>query len=185
MPSESELMETAADRLPLSISIQELVTDGGDHEFRELVALLNAATGRMHSMRRELAKALGVSVAEFSVLTALMYLERKGNVRVRTVAEHLHIAAARVTTIVKRLAVSGWVIKTTDSRDSRAVSLRLTAEAQDKLTAFGPLLCAVNDQWFAGMSRPELLIASEFMRRLVRQFDSAMTKAKDMQGAMS
>ena len=185
MASRSESKETAAERSPLTISNQELVIDGNDHEFRELVALLSAATGRMQSMRRELAKALGVGVAEFSVLTALMYLEQKGSVRVRTIAEHLHIAAAHVTVIVKQLTYLGWVVKTTDSNDSRAVSLRLTSDALDKLSAFAPLLCAVNDRWFAGMSRPELLIASAFMRRLVRQYDSAMTKARDMRNALT
>ena len=185
MAAHSESKKTAMEHSPLTISHQELIIDGNDHEFRELIALFSAATGRMQSMRRELAKALGVGVAEFSVLTALMYLEKKGSVRVRTIAEHLHIAAAHVTVIVKRLTLLGWVIKTTDSHDNRAVSLRLTTEAQDKLAAFAPLLCAVNDRWFGGMSRPELLIASEFMRRLVRQYDSAMTKAKDMRSALT
>ena len=76
MTPHSESKESATESASLTISHQELVVDGNDHEFRELVALLSAATGRMQSMRRELAKALGVGIAEFSVLTALMYLEQ-------------------------------------------------------------------------------------------------------------
>ena len=185
MTTNSELREAATEPSRLTITNQELVVDGSDHEFRELLALLSAATGRMQSMRRELAKALGVSVAEFSVLTALMHLERKGSVRVRTIAEHLHVAGAHVTATIKRLSQLGWVTKSVDFNDSRAVSLRLTTKGLGKLTSFASVLCAVNDCWFAGMSRAEMLIASEFLRRLVNQYDSAMTKAKDMRGAIS
>ncbi|NKB59949.1 MAG: MarR family transcriptional regulator [Alphaproteobacteria bacterium] len=185
MSTHSEVKETVTERSTLTVSHKELVIDGDDRDFRELIALFSAATGRMQSMRRELAKALGVSVAEFSVLTALMHLERKESVRVRSIAEHLHVAAAHVTATIKQLTQSGWVIKSIDSNDGRAVSLRLTTKAQEKLTNFAPLLCAVNDRWFAGMSRAELLVVTEFMRRLVNQYDGAMAKAKDMRIGLS
>jgi len=185
MTANAEVQDIGTADRPLTVSNPELVIEGSDHDFRELLALLSATAGRMQSMRRELAKALGVSIAEFSVLTALMHLEQKGNVRVRTVADHLHIAAAHVTLIVKQLALSGWVLKTVDLSDSRAVSLRLTAEAQEKLALFAPLLCAVNDRWFAGMSRSEMRTASEFMQRLIGQYDSAIIKAQDMRNDLS
>ncbi|MEC7303824.1 MAG: hypothetical protein VXV97_14890, partial [Pseudomonadota bacterium] len=55
-----------------TVSLPNLLVDGSDAEFRELIALLYATSGRLQAMRRELAKALSVSIAEFSVLTALM-----------------------------------------------------------------------------------------------------------------
>ncbi|MEC8137323.1 MAG: hypothetical protein VX107_14320, partial [Pseudomonadota bacterium] len=72
-----------------TVSLPNLLVDGSDAEFRELIALLYATSGRLQAMRRELAKALSVSIAEFSVLTALMYLEQhETRIRVRTVADH-------------------------------------------------------------------------------------------------
>ena len=40
-----------------TISLPNLLVDGSDAEFRELIALLYATSGRLQAMRRELAKA--------------------------------------------------------------------------------------------------------------------------------
>ena len=94
-----------------------MLDGGSDADFRELIALLYATSGRLQAMRRDLAKALGVSVAEFSVLTALMYLERhEERIRVRTVADHLRVSGAQVTAIVGKLQTGGWVDKAGDPR---------------------------------------------------------------------
>lgn len=163
----------------LTVSIDALLVGGEDHEFRELIALLFAASGRLQAMRRELSKALSVSIAEFSVLTALMHLQQQGNVRVRTIADHLHVAAAQVTAIVMKLEASGWVEKSTDPADNRAVSLRMTPLAFERLNAFAPTLRRVNDRWFEGMSAAELIVVKDFLRRLVRQFEPAVAMAKE------
>lgn len=163
----------------LTVSIDALLVGGDDREFRELIALLFAASGRLQAMRRELSKALSVSIAEFSVLTALMHLQQQGNVRVRTIADHLHVAAAQVTAIVKKLEASGWVEKSTDPADNRAVSLRMTPLAFERLNALAPTLRRVNDRWFDGMSAAELIVVKDFLRRLVRQFEPAVAMAKD------
>ena len=160
-------------------SIEALLVDGRDDDFRELIALLYATSGRLQSMRRELATALSLSIAEFAVLSALMYLAPKGNTRIGTIAEHLHIAAAQVTAIVNRLARAGWVEKSVDPSDRRALRLRLTPMANDRLAGFMPLLQTVNDSWFAGMSRTELRTVGAFLRRLVDQYARADLKVKE------
>jgi len=169
-----------------TVSLPNLLVDGSDAEFRELIALLYATSGRLQAMRRELAKALSVSIAEFSVLTALMYLERREeSIRVRTVADHLRVSGAQVTAIVRKLESGGWVDKRTDPDDSRAVSLSLTEDAQEKLAAFAPFLCAVNDRWFDGMTRAEFAAVGKFLQRIVRQYDGANAKALDLQHDLS
>lgn len=165
----------------LTTSLPELLTAGSDAEFRELIALLYATSGRLQAMRRDLAKALGVSIAEFSVLTGLMYLERhESHVRVRTVADHLRVSAAQVTAIVGKLQAGGWVDKAADPDDSRAVSLTLTDKTRSRLAAFAPYLREVNDRWFAGTDKKEVDAVRVFLRRLVRQYDSASLKARDV-----
>ena len=90
-----------------TVSLTTLLDSGSDAEFRELIALLYATSGRLQAMRRDLAKALGVSVAEFSVLTGLMYLERqRDRIRIRTVADHLRVSGTQVTANVKPVAGS-------------------------------------------------------------------------------
>ena len=165
----------------LTTSLTELLDQGSDAEFRELIALLYATSGRLQAMRRDLAKALGVSVAEFSVLTGLMVLERQEkSVRVRTVADHLRVSAPQVTALVGKLQAGGWLQKETDPDDSRAVSLTLTDKTRQRLSDFAPYLREINDRWFAGAPKQEVAAVRVFLRRLVRQYDSASLKARDM-----
>lgn len=165
----------------LTTSLDALLESGSDAEFRELIALLYATSGRLQAMRRDLAKALGVSVAEFSVLTGLMYLERRHErVRIRTVADHLRVSGAQVTAIVGKLKSGGWVDKASDPNDSRAVSLTLTDQTRNKLAAFAPFLRDVNDSWFAGTSKSEVDTVRVFLHRLVRQYDRASLKSRDV-----
>jgi len=165
----------------LTTSLPSLLDGGSDADFRELIALLYATSGRLQAMRRDLAKALGVSVAEFSVLTALMYLERQEErIRVRTVADHLRVSGAQVTAIVGKLQSGGWVDKAGDPEDSRAVSLTLTDQTRERLAAFAPHIRTVNDRWFEGTTKEEITAVGEFLRRMVRQYDSASLKARDV-----
>ena len=97
-------MPSSHQRSEPTVSLAALLDGESDAEFRELIALLYATSGRLQAMRRDLAKALGVSVAEFSVLTGLMYLERQQDrIRIRTVADHLRVSGAQVTAIVGKL----------------------------------------------------------------------------------
>jgi DNA-binding MarR family transcriptional regulator len=166
----------------LTTSLSALLDGGTDAGFRELIALLYATSGRLQAMRRDLAKALGVSVAEFSVLTALMYLERhEDRIRVRTVADHLRVSGTQVTAIVGKLQTGGWVDKAGDPVDSRAVSLTLTEQTRDRLAAFAPHLRAVNDRWFDGATKDEVTAVGVFLRRMVRQYEGASLKARDVE----
>ena len=97
-------MPSSHQRSEPTVSLAPLLDGESDAGFRELIALLYATSGRLQAMRRDLAKALGVSVAEFSVLTGLMYLERQQDrIRIRTVADHLRVSGAQVTAIVGKL----------------------------------------------------------------------------------
>ena len=164
-----------------TVSLPNLLVDGSDAEFRELIALLYATSGRLQAMRRELAKALSVSIAEFSVLTALMYLERhEARIRVRTVADHLRVSSPGHGHCAEA-GKQRMGDKKTDPYDSRAVSLSLTNGARKKLAAFAPFLRAVNDRWFDGMTRREFEAVGKFLQRIVRQYDGANAKALDLQ----
>jgi DNA-binding MarR family transcriptional regulator len=165
----------------LTTSLPALLDGSSDADFRELIALLYATSGRLQAMRRDLAKALGVSVAEFSVLTALMYLERhEERIRVRTVADHLRVSGAQVTAIIRKLQSGGWVDKANDPNDNRAVSLTLTDQTHDRLAAFAPHLRAVNDRWFDGASTEEITAVGVFLRRMIQQYEGANLKARDI-----
>ena len=173
-------MPSSHQRSEPTVSLAALLDGESDAEFRELIALLYATSGRLQAMRRDLAKALGVSVAEFSLLTGLMYLERQQDrIRIRTVADHLRVSGAQVTTIIGKLQSGGWVDKSSDPEDSRAVSLTLTDKTRERLSAFAPFLRDVNDRWFAGTGKEEVDAVRTFLHRLIRQYESASLRARE------
>ncbi len=174
-------MTSARPTCGLAQSTPALLDGDCDADLRAVNELSYDAWGTLQAKRRDLGQVLGVSVAEFSVLTALMYLERhEESIRVRTVADHLRVSGAQVTAIVGKLQSGGWVDKASDPEDSRAVSLTLTEQTRDRLAAFAPHLRAVNDRWFEGATKEEVTAVGVFLRRMVRQYDSASLKARDV-----
>ncbi len=158
----------------------ELLINGSDHAFRELIALLYASIGHLQSMRRRLADTLGVSTTELSILLALRHLSTTGAVRVKHIADHLRIAASNVTAALSTLQSNGWVAKTADPDDSRAVSIALTSCANSRLAAFAGHCSALNDHWFAGLTRRDMLAVTAFLRRLDEHYDAAYAIACSM-----
>jgi hypothetical protein len=61
----------------LTVTLPQFLVDGTDLQFREFIADLFAAVAGMQSLRRALAKSVGLSAAEFSVLLATWYLQKK------------------------------------------------------------------------------------------------------------
>jgi len=165
----------------LTINIPELLIDGSDEEFREFISLLNSVATRIISMRRHLSQLFGSTAAEFGVLLVVAQLEdEKGGAKIRSIAEHMHVASTHGTSNVGSLEKLGWVSKTQDPKDSRALSVKLTPLARERFKEFAPFLSAINDRWFDGMDKEEFFVVKRFLARFVDQHDSAVHKAKEL-----
>ena len=102
--------------------VEQLAPD--DQVLREFVADLFAAFSMMRILRQHIARTVDLSSAEFSVLLAVWHLERQGDMTVRAIANHLHVAAAHVTTEIGKLVAAGLLIKTSHPSDKRAIGNR-------------------------------------------------------------
>src|SRR5262249_58156919 len=122
------------------------------------------ALGRLQTMRRTLAQALGLSSSEVAVIITLLRLDDGSGLRIRRIADELYVAAANVTVTVLKLEKGGWVAKTPDPLDSRAVAIKLTPQARTRLGEFAVNLHFVNDLWFRGTTRKQLEPAASFFR---------------------
>jgi DNA-binding MarR family transcriptional regulator len=145
-----------------------------------MISLLYAALGRLQAMRRTLAQSLELSAAEFAVVVALFRIESKPGVSIRSIADHLHVAAANVAVTVSKLEQMGWVTKTSDPTDSRALAVRLTAPARRRLNTFVDRLQLVNDAWFSGTTESELRAVISFFRHLIDQYEPALNIAREL-----
>ena len=161
----------------LTVSIPSLIHAGRDRQFGEMIALMYAMLGRLQTIRRFLAKALDLSSSEFAVVITLHRANADG-LRIRGIADELHVAAANVTATVTRLERSGWVTKGPDERDSRAVSIRLSRKAKERMDAFADTLHAVNDVWFEGTSSSEFKAVVALFRRLIDRYGPTVDVAR-------
>ena len=163
---------------PLTITLPELLEDGSDLAFRELVADLFAAVAGMQALRRALAECLGLSVGEFSVLLATRHLQARGAVPIRSLAQHLHAAPANITADVNALVRSGLLRKRDHPEDSRAVDVALTAKGERALDRLAPLLRRINDHLFVGNTRAGIAAVAKFLKRLAVESKHAVRLAR-------
>ena len=166
----------------LTVSLPQFLVDGTDLQFREFVADLFAATAGMQSLRRALAKSVGLSAAEFSVLLATWHLQKKGRVGVTAVARHLHVAAAHATSEIGKLVEKDFIKKTQDSRDTRAVTLVLTRKGEAILSRLAPLLRRINDRLFSGNTAKAVSVVAKFLKHVADESANSVRMARNFGG---
>jgi DNA-binding MarR family transcriptional regulator len=166
----------------LTVSLPQFLVDGADLQFREFVADLFAATAGMLSLRRALAKSVGLSAAEFSVLLATWHLQKKGRVGVTAVARHLHVAAAHVTSEIGKLVEKDFIKKTQDSEDTRAVTLVLTRKGEGILATLAPLLRSINDRLFSGNPANAVGVVAKFLKHVADESANSVRMARNFSG---
>jgi DNA-binding MarR family transcriptional regulator len=166
----------------LTVSLPQFLSDGTDLQFREFVADLFAATAGMQSLRRALAKSVGLSAAEFSVLLATWHLQKKGRVGVTAVARHLHVAAAHVTSEIGKLVEKEFIKKTQDSKDTRAVTLVLTRKGEAILARLAPLLRRINDRLFSGNTPNAVSVVAKFLKHVADESANSVRMARNFPG---
>ena len=166
----------------LTVSLPQFLIGRTDLQFREFVADLFAAAAGMQSLRRALAKSVGLSAAEFSVLLATWHLQKKGRVGVTAVARHLHVAAAHVTSEIGKLVDKDFIKKTQDFHDTRAVTLVLTRKGEAVLARLAPLLRRINDRLFSGNSTSAIGVVARFLKHVADESANSVRMARNFSG---
>ena len=110
--------------LPLTVTRPELLNDGTDRDFRKLVHNIFAFMARHETIRDGHARQIGLAGVEYTILISIGHLGLDCDVNVKTVADHLHMSGAFITTVTSKLQGLGLVEKTQDSVDRRRISDR-------------------------------------------------------------
>jgi len=139
--------------VPLTVSRRELLPDGSDANFRRLVHGLLAFAARLESIRGELARTVGLTAIQYTVLISVAHLEGQGEVSVSMVADHLKLSGAFVTIETGKLARMRLLTKLPDPQDRRRVSLRTTSKGRELLESLAPAQVPANDLLFAFLNR--------------------------------
>src|SRR4029077_6929348 len=124
-----------------------------DSRFRQLVYDLLTISVRMETVRTSLAGRIGITGPQYSVLVAIAQFQGADGVSVGRVAEVLHVSGAFITAETRQLERLGLVIKAINPRDRRGVLLRLTPNGERQMIAISPAIMAINDKFFASLTR--------------------------------
>lgn len=173
------MTDTADYRLPPTISTEALSDGGSDTRFRQMVYDLLTVSLRMEKVREALAKTLGVTSPQYSILMAIARLEGAEGVPVNLVANQLHVTGPFVTVEAGKLVRRGLVEKRRNRSDARSVLLRLSSEGERHLTALAPAVCSVNDRFFGALDRSEFLNLARITTILVRDSEAAVAIARN------
>jgi len=153
--------------MPLTTSRPELLLDGRDRKFRHLVHALLGFAARHEHIRDGHARVIGLAGIEYTVLIAIAHLSRDADVNVKTVADHLHLSGAFITSVTQRLLQLGLIHKETDAGDRRRVTLTVSKSGRDALERLAPIQRKVNDEEFGCLNHEEFELLTEIVDRLI------------------
>ncbi len=163
---------------PLTVSHRDLLTAGEDMAFRRSLYLMVLAFSRLTTCREAFGRALGLTGSQFAVLIGTAYQQDQEGVSVRTLADHIQLAATHVTTEVGRLIAKGLLTKAVNGRDRRGVLIRLSPRGEAAVREVAPFVRRVNDLLFAGVSRQEFAAVSEFLTRFAANTEDALDELR-------
>jgi MarR family transcriptional regulator, organic hydroperoxide resistance regulator len=163
------------DGVPLTISRPELLCDGNDLRFRELVHGLIALSARHQQVRAGHARVIGLTPTNYTVLIAAAHLSRrKGTIGIRDIAVHLGVTPTHVSIETNALRKAGLLTKQRSDEDSRVTTITITDQGWEALGTLAPIQSRVNDVQFGGLSRDEFEMLHTLVQRLVRNSDAAL-----------
>ena len=171
-PPKRALPQT--ERPPLTVSRAELLTDGTDREFRELVHAFFACQGRHETLRDGHAAHVGLPGIQYTILIAIRHLEAEGDLSAKQLTDHLHCSSAFVAMETGKLVRAGLIVKERDPHDARRICLRTTPLTRVKLATLAPVQRRVNDLEFAGLTRSDFKNLARIINSLITNCDAAI-----------
>jgi DNA-binding MarR family transcriptional regulator len=181
-PSKAAKVSAAAPfQPPLSVTRPELLRDGSDAAFREVIWDLLIVANRLQKFPEAFGRELGITSAQYAVLIATAHIQGTRGSGIRQLADYMHLPAPHVTTTVGRLVVAGLLAKKPNPEDGRGVLVSLTTEGEAALDRLAPFQRQVNDALFGGLSRDQFDSFARLIETMVGNTRRALQKIADLQ----
>ena len=165
---------------PLSITLPEILRNGSDSAFRELIWQLLVVAKRIHKYPEIFGHRIGISSAQYTVLIATAHMQGSEGIGIRALADYIHLPAPHITTTVGLLVDAGLLAKRQNPEDGRGVLVSMTEAGDAALRELAPFQQQINDELFAGLSRADFAAFT----RLVGKFVGNTQRAFDKAGAL-
>ena len=151
---------------------------GSDRDFRTFVYGLLGVSIRMDRLREAVGALMGLSGLQYHIVMVIAEQGDGEPVRVRAVADALHVSGAYVTMETRKLARLGLIAKRPAPEDRRGVLLALTPAGREAVAAIAPSLREINDALFEGIGRADYAQFRTLVARMVPNADRALRRAE-------
>jgi len=166
---------------PLSVTRPELLRDGSDAAFREIIWDLLVVANRLQKYPEAFGRELGISSAQYAVLIATAHIQGARGIGIRQLADHMHLPAPHVTTTVGRLVAAGLLAKRPNPEDGRGVLISLAPEGEAALDRLAPFQQQVNNALFGGLSSDQFDTFARLIATMVGNSRRALQTVADLQ----
>ena len=158
----------------MTISKPELMTDGSDVAFRQLVHDILAFSARMQETRARIAGYIGLSGQQYTILITIAHHQSQEGYGIIQVAEQLRLSGAFVTIEVNKLVETGLVRKRSNPVDRRRVLLTVTPKARELLDKLSRIQRPSNDTIFGSLSAADFQTLRSIIPQLVEGADHSL-----------
>lgn len=166
----------------LTVSRPELLVDGKDTVFRDLLHIIFAFGSRLEDLRAGFGSFIELSPTQYMILLTVSQLE-EAEAGISEVADHLYLSGALVTIEVNRMVKADMLAKAPNSSDRRRVVLALTERGRGALTRLAELQRPVNDALFKDISRDDFQRLHRSLRKLLSNIETAKSLLDYLQKA--
>jgi MarR family transcriptional regulator, organic hydroperoxide resistance regulator len=152
---------------PVTITRRALLVEGSDVEFRRLIYRLLLVEERLRRARDFLARRIGLSGPQYTLLITVAYLQGASGIPVRSLAKNLRVTSAFITSESRRLIELGLLAKRPNPHDSRSTLISVTAAGRRRIGKLIPELRTINNAFFARVSARSFRAATGFLEQLL------------------
>ena len=165
---------SGSDSRPMTVSRSELLLDGSDLAFRQLVHDIMAFAARMQENRARVAGYIGLTGQQYTILITIAHHQERNDFGIIQVAEHLRLSGAFVTIEVNKLVEAALVRKKPNPNDRRRVLLTVTPKARELIDRLSRIQRPSNDTIFASLSAADFQTLRTILPQLVEATDQSL-----------
>jgi DNA-binding MarR family transcriptional regulator len=178
-PKDADRETDQGYRPPISVTRPEVLIDGTDDRFRDLIYALFVTGFRFQEIRESFGREIDVTGPQYFVLMAVAHFHAEGGVGIGGLADHLHVAPPHVTTEVGKLVERGLLAKQPNPEDGRRVLVTLTEAGKAALERLAPFRQHINSVLFDGFSHAEFLTLARLLERFLTTTERAQDAVAD------
>ena len=156
---------------PPSISIENLLRDGSDREFRRLVHSLIGFAEMVVRHREIYGAYIGVTGPQYQMMTIIAGAP---NVTVSDIAKTMSVSNQFVASETGKLVAENIVERTPNHADRRSMLLNLTPKGRNLIRELAPLRRESNDLMYRSLTGDRARVLQEIMDRLIADAEIAL-----------